>query len=543
MVSSAAPIAAGIINESPSYQSEATVTSVSPNVNAGATVGLNQINTEQKHNNENSNNSLVVKGNFKPKNNKYRRRNILLIIIVLLFMVILFLIAIGLGLGLIGGLKNNAAKLESASVLSILPPFQTNEPVTADVTVKVTNGSSNTKSYEGTVNYNEKGEIGVKLISNIAKVNDLISYLAKKSSNTSNADVASEYFNYNYSALAGYDSILYDPGLSFFGNNIQKAKTAQTENTTNQGSVYVKSSDCQKSISSLETAVSDTALSNKNLKPEISKENKYIGVTFDTQAINIANEKLFAFFGKCIDTNKPSLVEYKNMVENYKMHRPGLPTVKYLETGKGRWELLIINNNNQQTEIYVSNIKKSDKKSFDAKPYSRIVNQYGLAYDYCRIPPTVTSDFMASMSYKFIADESSYAYPSEFDSGYYCAPSEAKGYNPPVNMTLVFPEFTAKFNTTTSIDNLITITELRRYAEKYFTNKSYYPSLSNIRTENRDILDKNKTVRTMIDGGTVKYELLPKGCIDNCKDYWLTYKIANNVTIDSYSYNHPKANQ
>lgn len=430
--------------------------------------------------------------------------------------------------------QNNAGKFDSSSVFTLLPPLQ-GKAITADITLNIT--GRETKQLHGTVVTNEKGETGVKLISNIDKVNTFVEYLAKKTtdSDTPELDSVDEFFSYDYSELAGYDGFLYDPTRMLFGNHIAHAKAAQESSSNSEDFMYKKSSECERAIKVLETAVGP-GLTNKTLEPSFTEQNGYIVVGYDQSVIDNANEKLMTFFSTCMDTTKPSMVDYDSMVQKLNEQKPSLPSFKYKELKDNAWELEIMTNSLAKMTFTISNIKDRTDEVIEAGPYSRLVNQYGLTYDWCRLPPTMASAM--GDTYDFYAEDEGYTYPSEFNSGYYCAPSEAYGYQPPSSIYFEDPQVSFSTTDYKTIKYLTIIPEIRSYAERQFMNTGKYPPLSEIVANHTGFKDNRAEIESVIDSGSIKYELLPENCSENCTDYVTSTKITEKITLTSYSYNH-----
>lgn len=425
------------------------------------------------------------------------------------------------------------------SPIGLLPDFQ-NESVRSGQ-FEITYKPHGTEiSRKGDFVVDESGHIYFDMLENPAKTDELIDFLVSKSSEHTHLSDTHEYLSYDFASLIGYD-YLYDPSRIFFGNYFQVIEEATRDNDS---TYYNIGTLCTDALNAAKQKTNSKWLNTVTLEPTITETDGSYAVAINQDVINQSNQAVENFYDSCFDLSRPSLIEHKTQVEQTKNNKPKMSPVTFVQHQDKTWRMDI---GDGDRKISITILKTSSqpitgKESVTGSAFTRLHNMYGLMYDFCRMPPVVTSDFMGSLSYNFLVESRSYYYPSELDSGYYCAPSQTPGrYRPDRFMRLNLPGVAeVSGNEADFIMPFVAHTEIRYAAESLYKRSGTYPSRQEMINEVTKNNAANKDVLTEAEKHYGAYKLLPDDCTDKCKDFTTSITLEGAI-ISSSSYNSTKS--
>ncbi len=437
-----------------------------------------------------------------------------------------------------------------SSPIGLLPPFQQAQITSGEYSVEVPYMAK----VKNTLVVDAQGGTYLKAINNLPKVNDFLEYLYTKNANPEDLEKltaedkslmqAGEYIKFDFVTLLGYDSY-YDTN-NLFGGFFVHTQNSLDGKSEGLETMAVNTSTCQTAFEAAKSATSASTINTAALKPTYRQAGDKYVVDLNDAVIEDAHAKVITYLEECFDFNKPSMVEYDDYLARLKEREVEFPQISFKQNGSA-WEMIISREEDQEsaTALVIQNLGTSEAPAgaVNAKALSDFNTRFGMAYDSCRLPPTVLSDF-GGRDYNFIAESGSYYQPSNFDTGYVCVPSQAKGYEAnDFLMGIELPQGGRIELQGEGITEFQVVYEMRYIAEQYFVAHGTYPDTEYVFSEVKKIDGLANIAKRLQDGGVVTYKQLPEGCSNKCTDFEMVRVVrdeAQDITINltMYSYDH-----
>jgi hypothetical protein len=461
-----------------------------------------------------------------------------------LIALILILLGGGIGYGLLtpnGSIRQTIERKNALrsydSPIGLLAPMQEQAIRSGKFKVSTEYANGEKSDRQGSFHVDETGRVSYEVLPDIATVNELITFLYQKEGVAKPA-LADRNFRYDFQSILGY-SYLYGADSLIFQGFI--AKVEGSSEVQKQYSV-TKTPTCDQALSTVKELTGANYLNTAKLGQDVSKdlsaENR---ISITAQSLTKTDQAVQRFFDDCFDFPEHGLVEYADFVKQVKERTAKSPSFTILGKDKnGRTTLKIKGASpaqNLNIQIWDLNTKPT-QLSGSTGSYLTSENIFGLAYSSCRVVPVAYSDFAASYSYEFAAEDTMYPVPSELTSGYSCATSQVPtGYSQSSYLTLNFKQTgDITFDTASSISLLAAKHDFTYQLEQHWQKTGNYPATLK-RDDILQLLTQEQTnlLRTAFEQGTYTYQGLPSGCTTKCDDYALTMILKDtqrNVTVE-----------
>lgn len=426
--------------------------------------------------------------------------------------------------------------------------------------------------------YIHDDELYLELIPNADIINKFLLQLANKDRTGENRLAlndeafelysASKYVRFNYTTLYGLDRLIeYDVTDLFSlhlpvvtGDSAARNAPNKNERALQGIAKRINNKSCKESAHNLKSYISNKRLNTGLFAPDksaVEKEDSQTKFVLDNSKLSELTPMLETYIGACLleeSANKESDRQfYKDIIKNYSV----LPTITIASAKEGAADKLTIDiasanskdggtsTSQQFSLIFEPNSEPSmpfEKQKAINDTFNSAVTQFALAYEKCRFTPVAMSDF--THSYHYLISDEGYMFPNQATSNYACSTLEEStaGYSPPDPMVLDLGQGRFMSIRNYGHENIIQkYHDISVYVEAFFVKNGRYPSLQEILSNK--VAGLSKEVYTDAEGkkigqGKLRYQLLPNGCEENCRNYKLEAELYVPATNNTIVLNH-----
>lgn len=499
----------------------------------------------------------------------------------LVLSILLIIISLGMWVGaayllLSNGTPETTKTFKANAAVSSPIGFLKNisEDSSGKVTAKI-NGETYKTNY-----YVKGGQFYLELIPNADIINKFLLQLANKQKlakgaikpqdELANLFTASKYVNFGYGTLYQLDGLNhYDPNNLFnfylplaIGEYDAKHIPGDSEEPTEKLADNFGRDECQNSAKDLKAYVSEDRLNTdlfSSSATSTSPTDDEIVYKLNSSNLSELPTKLRGYVDACLLHNSKAREADRQFYEDIIKIYEKLPEVTVSTKNNAEKPELSIKVERPQNEdagrkgsaseySFIFEPENADKPFEEQKAINgsldNVVTHFAMAYEKCRFTPVAISDF--TRSYNFLVSEEGYYFPNQFTSNYACSTTDesVEGYDPSEPLILDLGQGTSMTIYNPGRENMVQkYHDISHFVEKFFVENGRYPSLQEILANKVDGLISK--IYTDPDGkkigsGTLKYELLPKSCQQNCQNYEIKATLYAPQTNNTIILNHQK---
>jgi hypothetical protein len=425
------------------------------------------------------------------------------------------------------------------SAIGLLPPFHEGRIRSGKFSVRYSSLGQNIVEREGEFTVNGDGRVGFAMIHNVEKVNSVLTYLSEREGDAELYQMddllATKYVSFNFADIAGYP-FFYDP-LTIVGGQFSEIAWAKEHPGTEWLEHVTLGAACDKAYARALSLSSGMALSTANMTVGVKRDGETYTVQLDNGKFRQAHAALEEMIGACYDYDPTDQI-LNNLLPGLAQQSDVASHITYRKLDDNRWRIEIPQPEAEAFTLTVWDLSDRPlaQDSVAISSYARKISQYGIAYDLCRLPPVMTSDF--GRSYDFMPESGTYSLPTLFYSGYYCAPSLVpQGYSAS-SFYLKDGKESVAYITDTNLTRLQTVVQLRHVAEEHYLTHGYYPSWAELFRSVQGDEYFASALRQELRVERIAYRPLPDGCSGkSCQDFEASLELGNG-TLFFHSFEH-----
>ncbi len=404
---------------------------------------------------------------------------------------------------------------------------------------------------EGTYYIDDTGDVWFDVIPNIEKVNTLMDYLVTKYGDEIEGRYKIAYDQGDMKAakfasidfadlitgkqlLSSYPSVF--DGLAY---NAEQALNGREFEEDAYG--FRLTQECRSSIDALRTVFSNSKLNTKNLVFMASKIEDSYTYELSQEILDDKNRNIETFFANCFNNDQGSNDDtYKDLLENYT--RAGERHLfSYSKTDEGYSMEIFAGSKDSSFTIQLSPAQEGlaerpegIKRGIFERPM-----RFGIAYNACRVVPVSISSF--THSYRFKAEDTRYAPPSDFDDRYYCTVADAnRAFNYSASAIRYKIERVAEVHIPAdSLEHeyLVLFHDVAYFIERHYVEKGFYPTLQELLVMKNMPEGMIGALEEMTRNKLFEYKVSPTGCDTECDDYSFKHYLHKNIILNKEPFN------